>query len=81
MKGHKVSVRDVYLGPPSTTVPPTSIHDNPKNPAVLDLWDKMGSCFDLARKLSGSQLIPYPSIGSEQVVEARPVVHGINGIN
>jgi len=52
-KGHKVSARDAYLRASEYyRSADFYLHDNPKNPAILQLWDKMDSCFERARKLS-----------------------------
>lgn len=52
-KGHKVSARDAYLRASEYyRSADFYLHDNPGNPAILQLWDKMESCFERARKLS-----------------------------
>jgi len=52
-KGHKVSARDAYLRASEYyRAADFYLHDNPSNPAILQLWDKMESCFEKARKLS-----------------------------
>ena len=52
-KGHKVSARDAYLRASEYyRSADFYLHDNPKNPAILQLWNKMDSCFERARKLS-----------------------------
>ena len=52
-KGHKVSARDAYLRASEYfRSADFYLHDKPKNPAILELWDRMDSCFERARKLS-----------------------------
>ncbi len=52
-KGHKVSARDAYLRASEYyRSADFYLHDDPKNPAILQLWDRMDSCFENARKLS-----------------------------
>lgn len=59
-KGHKVSARDAYLRASEYyRAAEFYLHDNPGNPAIMQLWDKMESCFERARKLS---LPPFEAI-------------------
>lgn len=52
-KGHSVSARDAYFRASEYyRSADFYLHDNPKNPAILQLWGKMDSCFEKARKLS-----------------------------
>ena len=52
-KGHKVSARDAYFRASEYyRSADFYLHDNPKNPAILQLWDRMDSCFENAKKLS-----------------------------
>jgi len=52
-RGHKESACDAYLRASEYyRSADFYLHDNPKNPAILDLWDKMYSCFNKARELS-----------------------------
>jgi pimeloyl-ACP methyl ester carboxylesterase len=66
-KGHKVSARDAYLRASEYyRSADFYLHGNPEDPAILQLWDKMTSCFEKARKLSipafESIQIPYEGI-------------------
>jgi hypothetical protein len=52
-KGHKVSARDAYFRASEYyRSADFYLHGNPENPAILQLWDRMDSCFEKARKLS-----------------------------
>jgi len=52
-KGHKISARDAYLRASEYyRSADFYLHGNPKNPAILELWGRMESCFKMARKLS-----------------------------
>lgn len=52
-KGHKVSARDAYIRASEYyRSADFYLHGNPENPAILQLWDRMDSCFEKARKLS-----------------------------
>jgi pimeloyl-ACP methyl ester carboxylesterase len=52
-KGHRVSARDAYLRASEYhRAADFYLHDNPGNPAILELWGRMESCFERARKLS-----------------------------
>lgn len=51
--GHKVSARDAYLRASEYyRSADFYLHDNPSNPEILRLWNRMESCFEKARKLS-----------------------------
>jgi len=51
--GHKVSARDAYLRASEYyRSADFYLHDNPSNPVILELWDRMFTCFENARKLS-----------------------------
>lgn len=65
--GHKVSARDAYFRASEYyRSADFYLHDNPANPAILQLWDKMFSCFEKARKLSipSFELIQIPYEGT-----------------
>ncbi|HPC86383.1 MAG TPA: prolyl oligopeptidase family serine peptidase [Smithellaceae bacterium] len=52
-KGHPVSARDAYFRASEYyRSADFYLHDHPENPAILQLWNKMDSCFEKARKLS-----------------------------
>ncbi|MCX5825399.1 MAG: alpha/beta fold hydrolase [Deltaproteobacteria bacterium] len=52
-KGHKVSARDAHLRASEYyRSADFYLHGNPENPAMLQLWGRMDSCFEKARKLS-----------------------------
>jgi alpha-beta hydrolase superfamily lysophospholipase len=51
--GHPVSARDAYFRASEYyRSADFYLHDNPANPAIMQLWDRMESCFERARKLS-----------------------------
>ena len=61
-KGHKISARDAYLRAAEYyRSADFYLHDNPGNPAILQLWDRMDACFENARKLA------IPSFESIQI--------------
>jgi len=65
--GHKISARDAYLRASEYyRSADFYLHDNPVNPAILQLWDKMFFCFEKARKLSipTFELIQIPYEGT-----------------
>jgi len=52
-RGHKVSARDAFFRASEYfRSADFYLHDNPENPAILELWDRMDSCFEKARRLS-----------------------------
>lgn len=52
-RGHRVSARDAYFRASEYyRSADFYLHDNPANPAIMQLWDKMESCFERARQLS-----------------------------
>lgn len=67
-KGHKVSARDAYFRASEYyRSADFYLHDNPANPAIMELWNKMESCFERARKLSipSFERIQIPYAGTE----------------
>ncbi len=52
-RGRRVSARDAYFRASEYyRSAEFYLHDNPKNPAILEMWDRMSSCFEKARRLS-----------------------------
>ncbi|MDD4604107.1 MAG: alpha/beta hydrolase [Bacteroidales bacterium] len=65
--GHTISARDAYFRASEYyRSADFYLHDNPANPAILQLWDKMFFCFEKARKLSipSFELIQIPYEGT-----------------
>lgn len=78
-KGHKVSARDAYFRASEYyRSADFYLHDNPQNPAILELWDKMASCFEKARMLAtpSFEVVQIPYEGTMLPAYFCPAVNG-----
>ncbi len=78
--GHRVSARDAYFRASEYyRSADFYLHDDPRNPAILELWNQMESCFEKARKLSrpSFETVGIPYEGTRLPAYFRPA--GVKG--
>ena len=57
-EGHKVSAREAYFRPRTTTAPRVFLHRDPKDPRKLSTWRKSRDCFLKGARFSTAPIRP-----------------------